>query len=132
MALMPLINIIKDLLSGYNNPPSAILPVLAQLTSPQKHARFFTGHLNLLKTLFGSYFGSIAMFPTKPFQPIPLSTRIHVSKLDAYLPMRQDMHDVVNLTLQPARCNRRSSGTLGLFLPIIGLFGWKSPLRESS
>ncbi len=70
------------------------------------------------------------MFPTKPIQPIPLSTRIHVSKLDTHLSMHQDIHDVVKLTLWPAHCNRRSGGTLGLFLPIIGWSGWKSPLHE--
>ncbi len=95
MASMPLINSIKDLLPWYNNLPSKMLPILAQLTSPQNIARFFTGHLNPFETVFGSYFGSIAMLPMKLLQPIPLSARIHVSKLDAHLPMHQDIHDVV-------------------------------------
>jgi hypothetical protein len=65
MALMPLINSIKDLLPRYNNPSSEILPILAQLTPPQNNVRLFTGHLNLLETVFGGYFGFIAILPTK-------------------------------------------------------------------
>jgi hypothetical protein len=120
MASMPLINSIKDLLPRYSNSPSKMLPVLAQLMSPQNNARFFMGHLNPLKRVFASYFCSIAMFPAKLLQPISLSARIHVSKLDAHLPMHQNIHDLVNLTLQNARFNRCSGSTLGCFLPIIG------------
>jgi hypothetical protein len=35
--------------------------------------------------------------PTKPRQPILLSTRIHFMKLDTHLPMRQNIDDVVQL-----------------------------------
>ena len=67
VASMPLTNSIKDLLLRYNNPPSILLTILVQLTSPQNNARFFMGHLNLLKTVFANYFWSIAMFPSKCF-----------------------------------------------------------------
>ncbi len=71
MALMPLINSINDLLPWYNNPPSKLLAIHAQLTSPQNNGRFFTGHLNPLKTVFAIYFWSIEMLPTKTFANYP-------------------------------------------------------------
>ncbi len=98
--------------------------------SPQNNVRLFMGHLNPLKTVFGSYFWSIAMLSLKLLQPILLSARIQVSKPDAHLPMHQDIHDAVNLTLWPASLNRRSGSTLGLFPPNVGWLGWKSPLHE--
>ncbi len=99
------------------------------------------GHLNLLKTVFGSYFGSIAVFSSKRLQPIPLSARIQFSKPDVNLLMHQDIHNVVklmhqdihnvvNLTLRPASFNRRSGIALGFCLPNVGWLRWKNPLHE--
>ncbi len=70
------------------------------------------------------------MFLSKGLLPIPLSARIQLSKPDANLPMHQDLHNVVNLTLQPASFNRRSGSTLGFCLPNIDWLRWKNPLRE--
>jgi hypothetical protein len=56
---MPLINSIKDLLPQYNIPPSNLLLILSQLTSLQNNARFFTGHLKPLETVFPVIFGPL-------------------------------------------------------------------------
>ncbi len=70
------------------------------------------------------------MLPSKTLQSIPLRARIQLSKPDANLPIHQDIHNVVNLTLRPASLNRRSGSTLGFCLPYVGWFRRKSPFHE--
>jgi len=102
-----LINAMKYLFSGHNNPANSAVLV------PSEYCARHVGSRNnyLLKDILLGILGTIVVGFSKLGNTIPLRARVHILNIDAHTPILEDIDDIVNVFLGPAHFNtRRGSG----------------------
>jgi len=104
---VPLINAMKYLFSGHNNPANRAVLV------PSEYCARRVGSRNnyLLKKILLDILGTIVVGFSKLGNIIPLRARVHILNIGTHTPILEDIDDIVNVILGPAHFNTcRGSG----------------------
>jgi hypothetical protein len=98
---VPLINAMKYLLSGHNNPANSTV-----LRAPEYCARLVRSRNRyLLKDILLDILGTIVVGFSELGNTIPLRARVHKLNIDTHTPILEDVDDIVKVLLGPAHFN---------------------------
>jgi hypothetical protein len=87
---VPLINAIKHLLSGHNNPANSAA------LDPSEYCVRHVGSRNngdLLKDKLLGILGTVVVGASKLANPVPFRTRVHNLNIDTHMPILEDIDD---------------------------------------